>query len=932
MLPSLSNSDALLDVLRGDGFFGEKPSIWSWSEMYANLLPRAEQRRQIDPPDHRLILRHILDKNLGELDERGLMTPGGVRRRGFIDVLSASVRELLLEGVPPDMLLLGAADLGSTGNKNAASLRDLLYRLYSDYLIYLEENGLADNSQIPALIADYLSDSPRKTHEKPGNQAAVLYWVGFLSLTGSQLRLVKILRERGKRMVFFIPETGLENFRDLAEQLDMPKEPLDGGFGRRPAVPLIASDIYEQYEGTAREIERASRGLGPLSGALGRGSSPQYLDIGILAPRERLPLLASALARRGIPYQSRSETTVSETRLLETARMAWEAYSLGWPARRTLNILKSSFGDSLFGNGQGSNASLPPDGLEAWRIALADSVEPLALLENLNSFCEYINAPPGRGPAELLRALLGVCGDEWERRLSREVGGDASMDFALRQLSSSRLEIEQKLDMMEKLTPPTGPAIESRFRGEDAIGFLSDWAREAATALPLPLRGAVALYDSPPPVLVSHKLWIMTDVDPTRFPGPSSDQPLLDGALRESVNNSEIVHLPTIHEKREQREALFRRLIAIGEDSTLAVRSARDSRGREQGDSPFLASLLSDPDSGWVRRETIFCAFDPSSEGDQIRRGVFPRVGRARDFAAFPGKFRVAPSSIDEFISCPFSYWCGHIARFEPPRPARAEAGALDRMLQGSVVHDIWRIVWNVYLERGETPLSTTLFMSWDEALSILGAKYPELGDPRARAALTSLKGAMSRVALLQDDVEARADAAGFVRERTEFEYELPVFELENVMFRGKADRIDFWSDLGIVAIDYKLGNSARYRDSLQLASYAAILEAFGTRVAGFGYVGHRDGGIRGSWSAGAADIYKGGSKTRDAGLDEKISDALEAMKRIDSIIGEGNFTANYGSVDCKFCQWGTICRRAEMYGAAVAADFDDEEENNVLW
>ena len=130
MLPALSSSGQLLDMLSGErGFFGEKPDIWSWSEMYSRLTPEKDLRRQIDPPDHRLILQYVLDSNIKELDWQGAYVPSGARRRGFIDILSLSIRELLLEGVDPDMILAGFEAPG-TQERGKSAHGDLLYRLY----------------------------------------------------------------------------------------------------------------------------------------------------------------------------------------------------------------------------------------------------------------------------------------------------------------------------------------------------------------------------------------------------------------------------------------------------------------------------------------------------------------------------------------------------------------------------------------------------------------------------------------------------------------------------------------------------------------------------------------------------------------------------------------------------------------------------------
>jgi hypothetical protein len=92
-------------------------------------------------------------------------------------------------------------------------------------------------------------------------------------------------------------------------------------------------------------------------------------------------------------------------------------------------------------------------------------------------------------------------------------------------------------------------------------------------------------------------------------------------------------------------------------------------------------------------------------------------------------------------------------------------------------------------------------------------------------------------------------------------------------------------------------------------------------RVAGFGYIGHKDGKVRGNWSDDVIGVYKGDAKTRDEGMEEKVNVVLEAMRTIDSMAGSGFFPANYESSMCSRCQWGTICRRAERLGAFAELD-----------
>jgi RecB family exonuclease len=971
MLPSLSSSGQLLDMLRSErGFFGERPDIWSWSEMYSRLIPEKELRRQIDPPDHRLILKYVLDSNIKELDGLGAYVPGGARRRGFIDILSLSVRELLLEGVTPDMILAGVDGTDGPDRKGQKKSPhgDLLYRLYTDYLLYLEKNGLADNSQIPSLISGALSRGLPECLD-----GAALCWVGFLSFTGSQLRLVKTLRRLGQDMEFFMPETGLNGFHDISAQLGDDAKSLGPRGGS--IITLKARDSYAQYERIASEIAMASLGKGALWGFLSDLSAPDgqgeaLWDIGVLVPRERLPFFVSALEKHGVPHQSRRETPVSETRLMELAKRAWETYRLGWPARHVSNLLRTVGAADSGENKEnkpraggsndrhGQTPCFPPSGLDAWREALAGDPPRLAFLERLSSFCCYIDEDSGHTPEELLTALRELCGEGWETRLAAEAGDDKSADPAVRALASSRLELEQKIRMMSELAPPLGEAGRIRFSGDEAIGFLRDWAAHAATALQQPSQGAVALYDSPPPVLLSHKIWIMTDVDPARYSGQSSEQPLLDENLRSGVNELNdsdnidekgepsmadglegAVHLPTLHEKREQREAMFRRLMSLGEIVTVAARSELDSQGREQGDSPFLQPMLvgnlsdlsgSSESPEWAVVGEISGEFQTAESGQSAAsRGKFPRTAKLPAHeSAERQKLRVSAGAIDDFADCPFSYWCGHIAKFEAPKD---ETGIFDRMLQGSIVHDVWQRVWDIYLARGRSStLHSILMAEWGETERALEGKYPGLRDAAAAAVTAGIRNLMAQAAVAQDEAEARAVSLGLERERTEFESSLPPYETENVTFVGRADRIDVWKGAGAVILDYKLGASGKYKDSLQLACYAAMIREAGLPVAGFGYIGHRDGKIRGAWSPDVEAVYKGGSRTRDEGLDAKIASALEGMADIDRIAASGEFMANYDSGRCPECQWAMICRRSERGGFYDLPDEPDMPGKNA--
>lgn len=924
MLPSRVNEEPLLDMLRGEGgFFGARPEVWSWAELYRHLVPRGELRRGIDPPDHRLILRFVLDRSVAELDAAGISLPKGVRHRGFLDLLSASIRELLLEDVPPDGLLYRAPGEPAPAASGAEiSLRELLYRLYTDYLIYLEENGLCDNAQMPSLARlGVLSRRPDVL------EAATLCWVGFLSFTGAQVGLIRALSGLGLRMLFYAPESGVPDFRDASSQLGAAAR---NDFAREgEIVTLEGRSVYDQYEGVAREIALAYAGAGALCDSPGspEGAPP---DIGVLLPPDRVALMASALSKQGVPWQSRAEVAVGETVLAGIVRSAWEAYRQHWPARRTRFLLSHPVLGAEAIDERRYEREVP-EGFPAWSRFLSAQPPLLEVLTRLRTFCEYLDEPEGHTPEELLRALYALASEgDWVRTVASLAGEDAALDAPVREFASACLEVRQKIESLEEQRPAIGPAGDVRFSGSDAMAYLSSWSAEATTALPPPLAGVVALYDTPPPVLVSHDIFVMTDVEPARFPGQVADGALLDAEVREFVNREmeDAAHLPTLREKRSQKEALFRRLLSVGSRVSLVSRPLADTQGRPVEESPFLRAALRD--GRWRLRSHVGepGAEDATAEGAAPHRGTFPRVvlhgpTLVRDAAGL-GRIQIPVSSVDDFRDCPFLYWCRYVARL--PLPRDVAPGLMDRPLQGVLMHEIWRELWEERDASEGPSLLTALRSRWDAMIAARALRFPVLTDARAAPVLRKLEGAMRRVAAVQDEIEARAGERGMKREKTLHEADLPPFRVEGVVYTARADRLDVWEDGRIVLVDYKLGKSGNYRNSLQLPIYAAMLgEAGGGDVAGFCYIGHDDAALRGAFAPEMSEVYRAAG--RSPAMAPLIQEGVAAMQEMASAVMSGRYAANYDALRCPRCGYRTICRRAERLGVREAEEGGEPDD-----
>jgi len=113
LVPSTGDRELLRDIILDQVSFGPgEPSILRWEDLYREVLreldiPPEARRRQVDPPDHWLIIRYILEEFKAGAKEIDL--PPGALRRGFVWTLGENLRELLREELTPEAL---AASLG----------------------------------------------------------------------------------------------------------------------------------------------------------------------------------------------------------------------------------------------------------------------------------------------------------------------------------------------------------------------------------------------------------------------------------------------------------------------------------------------------------------------------------------------------------------------------------------------------------------------------------------------------------------------------------------------------------------------------------------------------------------------------------------------------------------------------------------------------
>jgi len=956
LTPSSEDRELLRGLLAGEkGFFGELPPVWRWNDLYRELgkAVRVAIKGQLDPPDHALVVAHVVRTLIKEADEKGWALPPGVRRGGFKALLGRHLRELLREGVEPEDLTRGLkcpgcsdAPCGNLGHPGG-----ILCRLFRDYTDWLAAHDLADSAAVPSLAADLLEEElPKKWARE---RRFVL--VGFLSFTSAQLRLVRALGSVAE-VVLAKPDPGIEGFYDGAEQLEAWSREKRGDPGGKWHL-LEAGTPSLEPEVAVREIALWAAGRSALASRL---SWPGFGGVGVVAPREALPLLEEALGRYRVPWSFRGRVSAAETFLGTLPRQIWRAAQGGWGLGETALALAHPLlgGDAL----RERAGKERPSGEEAWRAF--DDRGADKTFKKVADFARMLKegAPP-RTLLEALETLISQ-GNEGLRRASAladsplwgpEGPRHGELDGAVRRLAGALEELRRKirsLEEREKLLEEAGKAF---FQGVDALDFLEEWAEEATVAAAPPLGGAVALYADTPPVLATHPVLFFLGLTASRWPGTGADSPLLGDDLRREVNAGErdgapALHLLLRHERRQQKEALFRRIVAVGEQLTVLSRPQQDSEGRPTAPSPFVESFTRNSkdaagENTLVRsaaetlpdaEEPFFPAREALRRGKIAFRGNFPRT------ASWEPRNRGNFSDLDLFTACPFAYSMARLRKLE--EKSWEEEGGGEPLREGTFLHRLWELVWQTPGAGEEgTSLEELVDRYWDQALKPeegASSGHPYEGyralreDPRCAPRARFLRFAARRLGRLQDQAEESRRRDGVEVTHRLRESVNPRMVVGGVTFSGRCDRVDLTSQ-GALLLDYKLGNVAGKKiRRLQLAAYALALEEGrlsgenplpgGQEIRGFAYLGHRDGKAQGEMEP---PFYRWYGMKSSGSLDVAMAEAREALESMAGALQEGKYPANYASENCAWCPYPALCRRGESQGEGMGEDQGDEDE-----
>ncbi|MDR1622475.1 MAG: PD-(D/E)XK nuclease family protein [Synergistaceae bacterium] len=974
--------------LRDFGLETEEPHLWNWEDLYNDLCAFLElpPLRQIDPPDHRLILSHVVAEFLKEESSKK-QGPGllefwpGLARPGFIDVLSDDIRELINEAVSVEQLFVTKVDGKPTS--------EVLPRLYERYLAYLRENRLLDSAQIPSVTLELLEEGKEIAEDWARDK--IFVFVGFMSFTHGQLTCLYKLEELCREeVVVFKPATELKNFQDATRQIegetDLGGPPLTAG----KVVSLCASEHSLEPEMVARtlalwhagrefpssriEIEGAREGEGKTV----PDPFPGFGAIGMSVPERRLDAMEAALRRYRIPYSLARGRSIAKTLLGTTLANLWTTWSQGLdPYDTALLLAQPCLAGAGFTIDDAVRAG--PRGIASWEAYLeqierigqaeqAEQIEKNAKNANgkkekkkeknairafraLTKFCRTVEK--GDSPAGLfgaLHAFLSVPG-LWMDALAGLPSNDPDLDDSMRELAASAAEVEAKYLSLRELLPDLGAAGKIAMKGKEAMDFFNSWSEDTLVQASPPIGGAVVLYAGPPPILASYPVWIMTDVTQKNWPGVIRSSPLLDVPEREAMA-SVSAYLPSIHDKHVQKEALFRRLLQTGDVLTLTSRSETDEEGRPLNATSFMAPFMADMQL-WEHIAAPRMGIGdlmPGKEGGHfpaIEVAVSEKNQRGMPVARGGSKTdpRLPVSSLYELLDCPLRYWLKRHAKLK-----ERDTSLFSDAEAGRLTHVIWESVWRRRQETRE-PLSLLIREEWEKASSPTEDYAPFqrlMKDRRLARHRQNMEFYIARLARVQQGILDRLEAGGLRHSSICAETELKPYETDGTTFTGRCDRIEVFNDDFAVIIDYKWGRSVSYEKKisdllsrrylstryeafkygLQLSAYALMYAAAHPehRVVGVGFLGHKDGGLTGTFEYPVAGCYLPDKKS--ASIETRANEVLEALKCAAAILQSRRYEPCYLAESCRYCDVKGICRKGELHGDSLpTAEFEGESE-----
>lgn len=577
-------------------------------------------------------------------------------------------------------------------------------------------------------------------------------------------------------------------------------------------------------------------------------------------------------------------------------------------------------------------SKLPVSGETDWIKTLKGSgMEELAeSFEHLCNFCRQLEE--GRLPPDLFRSLLSLVHRlGWPERGRDLIANDWEQDEFLGEVNRSISEIEDKTAFLEESSAGAAILRAAPLAGETALTFLRFWANAAVLPQTFQRLGAVQLFAGKLPVLAHYPVFIVTGASDKAWPGNLRESALLPDARKEALHKQEkglggTTHLPLLSEQRQLREGLLRRLVAAGTELSILSRPIQDEKGRPLSDSPFTARIY-DGDTPWATR----CSEEPHRrQVSQILPGqgepVFetievtehhpwrtPPLDALKQCRPAPDGTSLSVSSLDSWSDCPFRFWAQRRMGLGVETPA-----LYDTAKAGDLVHSLLQTALDSKIAGGNrSSLHGLILAIWEETARKI---YPALlATPALTRHRDRLREKVLATAVRLDSLETVLSPR---RRETRHEMWLPGLDLGGARFVGRADRVDILDDGRLLLFDYKLAKSSNFSvtgkyPKRQLAAYGAMFRESGKELAGFAYMGIEDGAFKGLLADGDLARAMGTDvrtkqENRLPELDRTLDEARRLMEGMALSVRSGCYPPNYEALACRYCEFGSLCRRAE--------------------
>ena len=966
---------------------------WTWQELYENICyemkPERKAKSVISPPDHLLILNNILNNILDKNNE--LEAWPGIKRPGFLDILSSDIHELLNEAVRPEQLL------NSIEPEQAISR--LLHDAYINYLEYLNNNNLLDASQLCTESASLLENL------KSWGSKYILIFTGFMSFTGSQLELVNLLKSRVKEIIIIRPEANLNNLRDAVSQLIDIKN-INNDNKNNLKLNLKVAEISQaeaelEPEAIARSLSLWADDKGELASLI---KFPGFDKIGMSIQAGSEEAISQAFRRYKIPFCFNIGMSIAQTLPGQILAALRALNNLLFPNYQTAMLLTQPCFNHNNNFSVFKAFRRGAQGLDNWLEYLQELDDKTAFnaVNSIKIFCDKIKV--GGTPEDLMRAyyeLLSAKGLWLDLMRLNEIGSE--YDESLRLTASAIETIGNKVLALHEKHPDIGEVANKKLKGDEAFNYLEMWRRETFTKPPMKINGALSVYTGQPPVLASYPVWIMLNVTQKTWPGKITASPLLNDLERENIELNG-AYVPSVQDKTTQREALFRRLILTGENLTIISRPQVDDKERALSETPFLHRMLDDmPGLENIKLDNLSNLKILTGSGNEyIFKDIDPKpdifIKNSEPVINDNAINHFGASDLDGLLKCPFAW------RLNKSNIYEQKLEIVTPAQWGTLAHSIWENIWREFklnLNNNKDKANLFINIANDELNKFLVKSEPDeqdkykefrrfINDYRLKnRGLENFKFRFNRLINFQAGIIAKLYENNFrhvdILLEDDAQLRLNLHD-KRVSFSGQCDRIEILADNNTgekfaVITDYKHGKSANYdaktkinlnnilvsnglknlkldnlkndfefdeaeaedgvfefQSGLQLSAYALMFmndnRYKDIKLAGVNFLGLEDGQAAGTFNNIIKDIFIQAAKkpkTEPPSIDSRAAEAMCAVSIASEIIKSGKFRPDYNSQRCRSCGLKGICRRSEFLGETLneLEEFEGNSDGN---